>query len=120
MMRKNEAGVGSPNFLEMRSRIVERYPDLSPQFQSIAQFALSNPEAMATETVVQLAERLSAPPSSLVRFAQALGYTGFAEMKRGFRDHLVFLVKAKDEQHGAPYGDRPSDRLRRLLRGARQ
>ncbi|MCT7378163.1 MurR/RpiR family transcriptional regulator [Chelativorans salis] len=114
MVRKNDAGEGSSSFLEMRSRIVARYPELSPQFQSIAQFALSNPEAMATETVVQLAGRVGAPPSSLVRFAQSLGYTGFAEMKRGFRDHLVFLVKTKNDSQGAPQGEGPADALRRL------
>lgn len=83
------------SFMEIRSRIVAGYPELSPQLQSIAQFALSNPETMATETVVQLAERLNVPPSSIVRFAQAIGCSGFSEMKRGFSTHLVFLAKSQ-------------------------
>lgn len=86
------------SFLEMRSRIAERYPELSPQLQTIAQFALSNPETMAVETAVQLAARLSVQPSSLVRFAHALGYRGFSEMKRGFRANLIYIMAANRDQ----------------------
>lgn len=120
-MTGNQDALKEPaSFLEMRSRIVARYPELSPQLQSIAQFALSDPETMAMQTVVQLAERLNAPPSSIVRFAQAMGYSGFAEMKRGFSAHLVYLAKAQSQLLDAGDGKRPAQAARAYLEIARQ
>lgn len=120
-MIKNQEVLEEPiNFLEMRDRIVSRYPELSPQLQSIAQFALSDPETVALETVVQLAKRLNAPPSSIVRFAQAMGCSGFAEMKRGFSAHLVFLAKAQSQLLDTGEGKGPAQAVRSFVEIARQ
>jgi len=88
--RKRRAPADAAGFQELRSRIVERYPQLSQQQQQIATFALAHPETMAMETAEQLARRLAVQPSALVRFAHALGYGGFREMKERFRANLVF------------------------------
>lgn len=114
--RSEGASSGPGGFLEMRARMAERYPHLSPQLQLIAQFALANPESMAVETAAQLANRLEVQPSSLVRFAQALDYRGFNEMKRGFRDHLIFrLADKRDDRAGTPSVDGREDILRSLV-----
>ncbi len=42
------------------------------------------------ETVDQLGRRLGVQPSALVRFAHALDYAGFREMKQRFKAHLLF------------------------------
>lgn len=89
----------------MRDRIVARYPELSPQLQAIAQFALNKPEIVAVETVVQLAKRNGVHASSLIRFAQAMGYSGFLEMKRCFSAHLMYLATAQDQNLPAQLGD---------------
>lgn len=100
-----EADKAPKTFLQMRERIVERYPALSPQLKSIAQFALANPDMMAVETAAQLSERLRTPASSLVRFAQALGYSGFLEMRRAFNLHLMYRAQVLEAPvpvvHGA-------------------
>lgn len=83
-------------FAALRARIVERYPEMSKQLKVIAEFALHNPEVMAMETVARLSERLELPPSTFVRFAQALDYSGFAEMKRDFSNSLIFLMKDRE------------------------
>ncbi len=59
---------------------------------------------MAVETAVQLAERLAVQPSSLVRFAQALGYRGFNEMKSRFRAHLIFRIADTRDQEAMRRG----------------
>lgn len=84
------------DFAALRARIVERYPDMSKQLRLIAEFALQHPEVMAMETVARLSERLSLPPSTFVRFAQALDYSGFAEMKRDFSNSLMFIVRDRE------------------------
>jgi DNA-binding MurR/RpiR family transcriptional regulator len=79
-------------FAELRGRIVARYPSLSPQQRSIAEFAMANPDTMAVDTAQRLAERMSVPPSSIVRFAQSLGYSGFNELRLALRQHLVYQL----------------------------
>lgn len=77
------------SFGELRVRIVERYPRLSRHLQAIAQFALANPNAMAVEKITELAAIIGVQPSSLVRFAQAMGFSGTSAMRRLFKVQLL-------------------------------
>ena len=100
MIRTNDAqGADPTEYAELRAIIVAKYPSLSPQHKEIAEFALANPEVMAVETAAQLAQRLVVQPSSLVRWAQALGFPGLKELKRRFRSQLIY--KASDARDQA-------------------
>ena len=70
-------------------RIVARHGELSRQLQRSAAFAVENPNDMALETVVAIAERVDVQPSSLIRFAKAFDFSGFTEMQRVFRRRPV-------------------------------
>lgn len=76
-------------FDQLKDMIARRYSTLSRQLQKIARFALEYPNDFALETVAALANRVEVQPSSVVRFAQALGYDGFSDMQQVFRTHLV-------------------------------
>jgi DNA-binding MurR/RpiR family transcriptional regulator len=77
------------NYDALREAISREYPRLSKQLQRIARFALERPHELALSTVAAIAENLGVQPSSLIRFANALGFAGFSEMQRLFRSHLV-------------------------------
>jgi DNA-binding MurR/RpiR family transcriptional regulator len=99
----------------LRTRIAERYDSLSNRLQQIAKFVLDHPNDIALETVVVIAERAGVPPSALIRFAQALGYTGFREMQRVFQAPLAsrspsyaervrgLALDRAEEEHDGPY-----------------
>jgi DNA-binding MurR/RpiR family transcriptional regulator len=55
----------------------------------IARFALEHPQDVALDTVAAAAQKAEVQPSAMVRFAQALGYEGYSDMQRIFRDRLV-------------------------------
>ncbi len=74
---------------ELKGSLSRLYPGMSPQLQRIATYALEHPHDMALDTVAKLARGAGVQPSSLVRFAQALGYDGFSELQRVFRGRLV-------------------------------
>lgn len=97
-MRRDEQPKDEAHTTAIAERIAERYPDLSPQLRSIAEFSIANLDAMAVETARTLAERMHVPPSSLVRFAQELGYRGFSDMKREFRDLLMYRLAETRER----------------------
>ncbi len=73
----------------LKAAIAARYPTLSRQLQKIARFALDNPNDLALETVTTIAGRAEVQPSSMIRFAQAMGYDGFTTMQQVFRWNLV-------------------------------
>ena len=89
-MKTREVIVMTPTtFNELKDAIAANYPALSRQLQKIARFVLEYPEDMALETVAVIAKRATVQPSSLIRFAQALGFDGFSDMQQVFRTVLV-------------------------------
>ncbi len=86
------------SYEEFRHRLAERHERLSPRLKEVAEFALSHPEEVALEKVAQLARRAGVPPSALVRFAQALGFEGFGDLQRLFKERLVTRLPAYAER----------------------
>jgi len=89
---------------------------LSDRLQHIAEFALENPTEMALGTVAEVAKRAGVQPSAIVRFASALGYSGFTEMQQVFRLRLVASLAPsyKDRierlKHDGPWSGRSDAR----------
>ncbi|OBX35577.1 HTH-type transcriptional regulator MurR [Halomonas elongata] len=77
------------DFEELETRITADYPALSRRLQQTARFLLDHPQEVAFATVAQLAEQADVTPSTLIRFANSFGFTGFSEMQRLFRSRLV-------------------------------
>ncbi len=82
-------GRSAQTFEALKADINAKYEGLSRQLQAIARFVLDHPNNVALETTAMLARRAQVQPSALVRFAQALGYTGFSAMQQVFRSRLV-------------------------------
>lgn len=108
-MIKAESGNARPpeTFEALQQTITERYDSLSGQLQRIAHFVVDHPDDLALETITRLAARAAVQPSSMVRFAQALGFDGFSSMQRLFRARLIEgslsyreRIQSLREQHG--------------------
>jgi DNA-binding MurR/RpiR family transcriptional regulator len=76
------------SYEELAERITAQFPELPRQLQRIARFALDAPEDFALGTAAQLAGQIGVQPSALVRFANAVGCDGFAELRQLFRTQL--------------------------------
>lgn len=82
--------MSAPNtYSELQDVIRSRYGELSKRLQQVAAYVLDNTNSVAFDTVAIIAERADVPPSTLIRFANAFGYSGFNDMKQVFRRHLV-------------------------------
>ncbi len=75
-------------FGALRDLLLERRSRLPKRLSQVAGFALDNPEDMAFGTVAVVAELAQVQPSTLVRFAQALGYEGFSDLQTVFHSLL--------------------------------
>jgi DNA-binding MurR/RpiR family transcriptional regulator len=111
-------GTPAGTYDELQAEIGQRYPALSRQLQRIARFVLERPQELALDTVAAAASKLEVQPSAMVRFAQALGYGGYSDMQRVFRDRLVERSHSYRERIASlrkgrePLGTRPKTVLR--------
>ena len=72
----------------LQDEIRHRYETLSKRLKQVARI-LDNSNSIAFDTVASIAAQASVPPSTLIRFANAFGFSGFNEMKQVFRQHLM-------------------------------
>ena len=75
-------------FNELRDLIVERRGKLPRRLAQVAAYTIEFPDDIAFGTVGSISERAAVQPSTLVRFAKALGYSGFSELQAVFQQRL--------------------------------
>lgn len=85
---------------ELRQVILDRHDGLSKRLQHVARYVLDHPDDMALQPLSVIAARSDTQPSTIVRFAKSLGFTGAGPMQRLLRDSLL----AKNASLG--YGER--------------
>jgi DNA-binding MurR/RpiR family transcriptional regulator len=71
---------------EFQARLAAISDDLPRRLRQCADFIAANTDRIAVSTVAELAAGADVPPSALMRFCQILGFSGFSEMQRMFRD----------------------------------
>jgi DNA-binding MurR/RpiR family transcriptional regulator len=58
------------------------------RLRQVAIFLWQHPSDVALGTISQVAEKASVQPSTLVRFAQMFGYSGFSDFQEIFKEHI--------------------------------
>ena len=74
---------------DLQKAIEARYESLSKRLRQVAQYVVDHPSNLAFGTVQVIAQEAGVHPSTLVRFANAFGYSGFSEMQRLFQQKLL-------------------------------
>jgi DNA-binding MurR/RpiR family transcriptional regulator len=77
------------NYEGVVNLITAEYPRLSSGYQQVARFFTQNPNVIALESINAIAAKCGVHPSSLVRFAQNLGYSGFKQLQQVFQTRLA-------------------------------
>jgi DNA-binding MurR/RpiR family transcriptional regulator len=84
-----EATVGPPQeFSQLRDLIVEARSKMPKRLAQVAAYTIEFPDDIAFGTVSRISEQAAVQPSALVRFAKALGYSGFSELQAVFQQRL--------------------------------
>lgn len=95
---------------EFRLRLAEVTGTLPKRLRQCADYIAANADRIAVSTVAELAAGADVPPSALMRFCQILGFSGFSEMQKLFRDayapgwpdYATRLRNLKAEGAGSP------------------
>jgi DNA-binding MurR/RpiR family transcriptional regulator len=67
---------------DFRQKLEDHLPSLTKSQQRIASYLLANYDEVAFLSMADLAERVDLSQATLVRFAKAVGYSGFRELRR--------------------------------------
>jgi DNA-binding MurR/RpiR family transcriptional regulator len=86
------------DFETLRATILERRHSLPKRIAQIAAYALDNPDDIAFGTAASIAATAGVQPSTLVRFAQQLGFDGFTSLQSVFRERLRERNSSYDER----------------------
>ena len=87
---------------DFRQRLEDHLPSLTKSQQRIASYLLASYDEAAFLSAADLVERLNVSQATIVRFAKAIGYAGFPELRRCLQE--LFRAKAT-----------PASRLQRKL-----
>jgi DNA-binding MurR/RpiR family transcriptional regulator len=71
-----------------RDRLFAASGQLPRRLQQCADHVARHMDGIALSTVAQMAEGAGVPPSAMMRFCQIMGFTGYTEMQRLFRNAL--------------------------------
>ena len=86
------------DFAALKTRIAARAQKFPKRLSQVAAFALEHTDEIAFGTVSSIAAQAEVQPSTLIRFAQSLGYQGFSEMQEVFRQRLRGGLPSYDER----------------------
>jgi DNA-binding MurR/RpiR family transcriptional regulator len=86
------------DFASLKARIAERASVLPRRLTQVATYALEHPDEIAFGTVASIAQAADVQPSTLVRFAQSMGYLGFSDLQDVFRSRLRDRILNYDER----------------------
>ncbi|MCO5091468.1 MurR/RpiR family transcriptional regulator [Bosea sp. (in: a-proteobacteria)] len=76
------------DFDGLRALILSQRESLPKRIAQIAAYALDNPDEIAFGTAASIAVSAGVQPSTLIRFAQHLGFDGFTSLQAVFRERL--------------------------------
>ena len=83
------------------ARIVAAFDELSPAQQRIARVVLDDAVAAALSSAEALGRRAGTNAATIVRFAQALGFSGWAQLREALRGEVPHLATAAERLDGS-------------------
>jgi DNA-binding MurR/RpiR family transcriptional regulator len=80
---------GSADLPSLLDGLSSRLSTFTPELRKAATHILENPNRVSVSSIREIAERAGVKPNTLVRMARALGYEGYEEFRRPFRQEVI-------------------------------
>ena len=90
---------------DFRDQVLRHSSNLPPQQRLIADFLLENLQTAPFLSVPEMASRVGVSEATIVRFAQRIGYHGFAELKMSLVEILKNRLGVEEPDAGPNVGD---------------
>lgn len=106
---ENTSGVAPKSVEEFRARLTALGDGLPKRMQQCADHVAANLDRIAVSTVAEMAAGADVPPSAFMRFCQIMGFSGYSDLQRlfreayapGFPDYATRLANLKSGKGGA-------------------
>lgn len=95
------AGSTPDHYESLVNAITSQYEALSDRYQQVARFITQNPNMVAMESISAIGAKCGTHPSTLVRFSQHFGYTGFKQLQAVFQTRLASAAPGFQERISA-------------------
>jgi DNA-binding MurR/RpiR family transcriptional regulator len=83
-----------PTSLDALRKLIEHESErLTPRMRDAARYAIEHPNDIALNPVADVAATSQIAPAAFIRMAKALGYDGYSDLQRLFREPLHHAVK---------------------------
>jgi DNA-binding MurR/RpiR family transcriptional regulator len=105
------------DFETLRAKILERREVLPKRIAQVAAFSLDNPDEIAFGTAASIAASAGVQPSTLIRFAQHLGFDGFTSLQAVFRERLRERTTSYEDRLKALRGGAEDPKGGAIVRG---
>lgn len=95
------------DFETLRAAIIEQRTRLPKRLMQVAAYSLDHPDEVAFGTTASIASAAGVQPSTLVRFAQSLGFDGFSGLQQIFQKRLKGKTSSYEERLRQLEAERP-------------
>lgn len=116
--------MSAPDTIEaFHAQIAQTVAQMPRRLRQCAEYFAANSDRIAVSTVAELAAGADVPPSAVMRFCQVIGFSGFSEMQKLFRDAYSpkwpdYTTRLTNLQSGADGS--PARRLAEFIDAGRQ
>ena len=104
------------NAIDLLPRIQAQYPTMSKGYKRIADYILSSYDKAAFMTAAQLAAGVDVSESTVVRFAYALGYQNYQDLRKSLQMLLRQKMTSLQRMDMAPFTMQQGDVLGQVLK----
>ena len=117
MDKPAHSGEPDLDFDRLRALILERREDMPKKLAQVAEFVVGQPDEIALGTAASIATQIGVQPSTLVRFSQSLGFSGFSSLQAVCRRKLQQRWPDYDDRIRSLRADSESDHTATLYAG---
>lgn len=117
MDKQAQSGEPDLDFDGLRDLILERRESMPKKLAQVAEFVVAQPDEIALGTVASIATQIGVQPSTLVRFSQTLGFSGFSGLQAVCRRKLQQRWPDYDDRIRSLRADSESDHTASLYAG---
>jgi DNA-binding MurR/RpiR family transcriptional regulator len=100
----------------LRTRLRDRYPELSPAQQRLAAFLLENLETASDYTITELADAAGVSVGTISQLCRRLGLKGYQDLRLSLAREAVVVDAAEASGHRLDLPDGPADVVRAVER----
>lgn len=84
MTNKQAQDLGS-----LHEQITSQYSELSRRLQEVATYLMENSQSVAFDTLATIAENAGVHASTLIRFANHFGFSGFSDVQKLYKEQMI-------------------------------